>query len=228
VGKSCTLRLLVERLSNLRDVVVGVLVRPQAALADFYREMGDLFGVALSPHNRWAGSKVLRERWLTHIESALFRAVLVVDEAQETPAAVLNELRLLAASQLDSRSLLTVVLAGDRRLTDKLATADLVPLGSRIRVRLALEFHTIEQLQAILHHVLAKAGNSKLMTPELIATLCEHAAGNLRVLMGMAAELLDAGLLRDARQLDEKLFLETFAVPAPPEAKARRAAARGR
>jgi type II secretory pathway predicted ATPase ExeA len=171
---------------------------------------------------------VLRERWLTHIESALFRAVLVVDEAQETPAAVLNELRLLAASQLDSRSLLTVVLAGDRRLTDKLATADLVPLGSRIRVRLALEFHTIEQLQAILHHVLAKAGNSKLMTPELIATLCEHAAGNLRVLMGMAAELLDAGLLRDARQLDEKLFLETFAVPAPPETKARRAAARGR
>jgi transposase InsO family protein len=30
-----------------RDVKVGVLTRPQAGLADFYREMGDLFGVEL-------------------------------------------------------------------------------------------------------------------------------------------------------------------------------------
>jgi type II secretory pathway predicted ATPase ExeA len=228
VGKSFALRLLCGRLSNQRDVVVGVLARPQAGLADFYREMGDLFGVALTPHNRWAGSKVLRERWQAHIEAALFRAVLVIDEAQEMPAAVLNELRLLCASQLDSRSLLTVVLAGDRRLTDRLATPDLLPLGSRIRVRLAVESRSPEELQAVLRHALAKAGNPKLMTPEAIATLCEHAAGNLRVLMGMAAELLDAGLQRDARQLDEKLYLETFAVPSPPERKAASASGRRR
>jgi type II secretory pathway predicted ATPase ExeA len=225
VGKSVALRLLVERLSHLREVMVGVLVRPQAVLADFYRELGDLFGVPLSPHNRWAGSKVLRERWQAHIEAALFRPVLVIDEAQETPPSVLNELRLLAAAQLDSRALLTVVLAGDHRLAAKLGTADLVPLGSRIRVRLALDACSPEELQVVLRHALAKAGNPKLMTPELMATLCEHAAGNLRILMGMAAELLDAGLQRDLPQLDEKLYLETFAVPPPP---ARSTAAGGR
>ena len=47
------------RLSEQRDVKVGVCSRPQANLADFYREMGDLFGVELRPHNRWAGAKVL-------------------------------------------------------------------------------------------------------------------------------------------------------------------------
>ena len=61
-GKSVTLRILAERLSEQRDVKVGVCSRPQANLADFYREMGDLFGVELRPHNRWAGAKVLRER----------------------------------------------------------------------------------------------------------------------------------------------------------------------
>ena len=34
VGKSATLRVLSERLSNLRDVQVGILARPQAGLAD--------------------------------------------------------------------------------------------------------------------------------------------------------------------------------------------------
>jgi general secretion pathway protein A len=62
-GKSVTLRILAERLGGQRDVTVGVLSRPQAGLSDFYREMGALFGVQLSPHNRWAGFKVLRERW---------------------------------------------------------------------------------------------------------------------------------------------------------------------
>ena len=47
-----------------------------AARCDFYREMGDLFGVELAPHNRWAGAKVLRDRWQTHIDAALSRPVL--------------------------------------------------------------------------------------------------------------------------------------------------------
>jgi general secretion pathway protein A len=39
-GKSAALRILVERLGNLADVMVGVLTRPQAAIADLYRELG--------------------------------------------------------------------------------------------------------------------------------------------------------------------------------------------
>ena len=58
-GKSAALRVLAEHLSNLRDVVIGVLSRPQASLADFYRELGHLFSVPLAPHNRWASAKEL-------------------------------------------------------------------------------------------------------------------------------------------------------------------------
>lgn len=55
------------------------------------------------------------------------------------------------------------------------------------------------------------------MTDELITTLAEHAAGNPRILMTMANELLDAAIQSGARQLDEQLYLETFAVPATPD-----------
>lgn len=218
-GKSVTLRILAERLSAQRDVKVGVLTRPQAGLADFYREMGDLFGVELHPHNRWGGAKVLRDRWQTHIDASLSRPVLIVDEAQEMLPLVLSELRLLSSTRLDSHILLTVVLAGDGRIVERFRSDELLPLGSRMRVRLALERATAEELQDCLKHALAKAGAAKLMTPELIATLCDHATGNHRALMNMAGELLAVAAQREARQIDEKLFLEAFAAPPPAEAK---------
>jgi general secretion pathway protein A len=212
-GKSVTLRILAESLGNQRDVRIGIVTRPQAGLADFYREMGDLFGVELVPHNRWAGAKVLRDRWQTHIDAALSRPVLIVDEAQEMPPAVLAELRLLSSARLDSHILLTVVLAGDGRLLERLRSEELLPLGSRMRVRLALERATPDELQELLQHALQKAGAVKLMTPELIATLADHAQGNPRALMTIAGELLAVAAQREARHIDEKLFLETTAPP---------------
>jgi len=212
LGKSVALRLLVDRLSAQRELTIGLLTRPQAGLQDFYRELGDLFEVQLVPHNRWAGTRLLRERWRDQIEASLFRSVLIIDEAQEMQPAVLNELRLLCAADLDSRSLLTVVLAGDQRLADKFRAPDLLPLGSRIRVRLTLAPATPQELIECLRHALEQAGNPNLMTPELMTTLAEHAAGNYRILTTMANELLDAGAQREAKQLDEKLYLEVFAV----------------
>jgi type II secretory pathway predicted ATPase ExeA len=217
LGKSVALRLLVERLVTQGDLTVGVLTRPQTGLQDFYRELGDLFGVQLSPHNRWGGTRLLRQRWQAHIEGTLLRAVLIVDEAQEMQPAVLNELRLLCAAELDSRCLLTVVLGGDLRLTEKFRAPELLPLGSRIRVRSVLEPATPARLVECLRHALAQAGHAQLMTPELMTTLAEHAAGNYRILMTMAAELLDAAVQRDLKQIDEKLYLEVFAVPATPQ-----------
>jgi general secretion pathway protein A len=219
-GKSVALRLLTERLGNIRDVVVGVLSRPQASLADFYRELGHLFGVSLSPHNRWASAKALREKWLHHIDNSLLRPVLLIDEAQEMTPSVLSELRLLSSADLDSRSILTTVLAGDRRLATRLEEVDLLPIASRIRSRLRTEPLTPQQLLQCLNHLLKMAGNPKLLSSPLLQTLCEHAAGNLRLLMNMANDLLAAALHQERDQIDEKLFFEVFALDPKPTKKA--------
>jgi type II secretory pathway predicted ATPase ExeA len=219
-GKSAALRLLAAALASERDLTLGVISRPQAGLADFYREMGELFGVELRPHNRWAGARTLRQRWQAHIDAALSRPVLLVDEAQEMPAAVLAELRLLAAADLDAHTLLTVVLAGDARLADRLRSEDFIPLASRMRVRLTLERASPQELQDCLRHALQQAGAPDLMTPPLIAALCDHAQGNLRSLMIMADELLDLAARREARQIDETLFFEAYATPTPSQTRA--------
>jgi type II secretory pathway predicted ATPase ExeA len=177
-GKSVALRLLAQRLSRVPDITVGALNHAQSNLADFYRELGDIFAVALRPHNRWGGFKALRELWFAHMETTRRRPVLLIDEAQEMSPAALSELRLLASARFDSQPLLCVVLAGDARLIDKLRREELVPLGSRIRTRLATEHASRDELLACLNHLLAGAGNASLMTPQLRHTLCDHAAGN--------------------------------------------------
>lgn len=212
-GKSVALRILAERLGRLRDVTVGVLTRPQSRLADFYRELGEIFGVQLSPQNRWGGFKVLRERWKAHLESSLLRPVLLIDEAQEMLPEVLSELRLLASAPFDSTSYLTVVLCGDHRLPVLFRHDELVPLATRIRTRLVLDYASREQLHELLMHALSQAGNRQLMTAELIDTLVEHAAGNCRTLMTLAGELLMAGVAQEAAQLDEKLYFEVYPPP---------------
>ena len=59
-GKSAALRLVQKRLSAQRDVVVGALTRPQGSVPDLYRELGHLFTVPLTPHNRWSCAKHLQ------------------------------------------------------------------------------------------------------------------------------------------------------------------------
>ncbi len=212
-GKSVVMRLLADRLQQLRDVTTGAITHPSGNLAGFYREMGDLFGVELSPHNRWGGFKALRERWLAHLEGTLLRPVLLIDEAQEMQNSVLNELRLLSSTHFDSCTVLTVIFAGDGRFNHKLRHSDLVPLGSRIRTRLTLEYASRDELLACIKHLLKSAGNVRLMSPELMSVLCDHAAGNYRVLMSMAGELLAVAAQRELAHLDEKLFLDVFGAP---------------
>jgi general secretion pathway protein A len=150
---------------------------------------------------------------------------LLIDEAQEMTPQVLSKLRLLASARFDSQPLLCVVMAGNARLVEKLRCEELIPLGSRIRTSLATEFAGRGELIACLDHLLAGAGNASLMTPQLRHTLCDHAAGNCRILTTLAAELLAAAAQKELPVLDEKLYLDVFAQPNQP---AQRRVANGR
>ena len=208
-GKSVALRLLAERLGRTEELNVAVLTHPSSRLSDFYREMADLFGIALIHNNHWLGFKGLRHRWLLHFEDTRTRPILLVDEAQEVLGAVLTEMRLLTSTEFDSRAILSVVLAGDRRLLHKLRSVELLPIASRIRQRLFLTRAEPAELQKMLDHLLREAGNPGLMTAGLKDTLIAHAGGTPRTLVILADGLLAAAADLNREVLDEKLFIET-------------------
>ena len=221
LGKSKTLQQIALSLEQIPDLTVRVMQRPQSSLGDFYRELGELFNVGLSPANRYGGFTALRAKWKSHCQSALLKPVLLIDEAQQVTSDCLTELRLLQSDHFDSKSLLFTILCGDRRLPERFRSPDLLPLGSRIGPRLVLSPLSPEQLRDYLKFAIEKAGHPQLMTPELIRTLAIHAANNLRVLNQMAAELLDAAAERNLPNIDESLFFELFS---PSGSKPRRRA----
>ena len=215
LGKSKTLQIIAHQFNKLDEVIVGVMERPQSSVSDFYREMGVLFGVNLSPANRYGGFKDLRERWKNHVKTTLFRPILLIDEAQEMLTGCLNELRLLNSVDFDSQNLLTTVICGDDRLPERFRTRTLVSLGSRMQFRLKLDPYTRDDLLDYMGHCLNQAGAPHLMTKTLIKTLVDHCAGNLLVLNNMASELLASGIEKELSQLDEKLFIEVFSRKPP-------------
>jgi general secretion pathway protein A len=122
---------------------------------------------------------------------------------------VRNELRLLSSACFDWQSLLCVVLSGDARLLDKLRREELIPLGYRIRTEVAMR----EELLGCLDCLLENGGDATLMTRELRHTLVDHAAGNYRIFVSVAGELLMSAAQREITTLDEKLYLQVFGRP---------------
>ena len=227
-AKSAALRMVAARLERLGDAKVGILTRPQSNNADFYRELGHLFGVPLSPHNRWAGSKALREQWLAHIDQSRIRPVLIIDEAQEMKASVLAELRILSSMNLDARALLTVILAGDDRLSAKLQTPELLPIKSRIRTLLQLGYAEPDFLQGVLDHTLEHAGRADLIAEDVKRALATHAHGNLRSMMTMADHLLSHIMQHDLPAIDEQVYFDVFGQHLESEASAKKTSRRRR
>src|SRR5262249_23095176 len=160
--------------------------------------------------NRYGGFQALRKKWRQHIDSTLLRPVLLIDEAQAMQTVTLSELRLLLADEFDSRRILTVVLAGDMRMVERLKDIELLPLARRIRTRLTLGALTDEDLKKMIEHALTQAGNKQLMTAGVIDAVIAHSAGSPATMMATADELLAKAIATEKAQIDEKLFFETY------------------
>jgi type II secretory pathway predicted ATPase ExeA len=208
LGKSAILRMLDARLSQLPNVVVGEMTRPHASVSDFYRELSDLFSVPLSISNRYGGHKALQKKWSDHIKGTLFRPILLIDEAQCLNIKVIEELKAMSSDKFDTQQLLTIVLAGDHRLSEMLEDPKLKPINSRIRKKLILQPWEAQELETFLIDILKAAGAPALMTEELIRALVDKSMGNLRTLMNLSSECLAEATRREQPRLDEKLFFE--------------------
>lgn len=159
------------------DPVVGVMDRPQSKPADFYRELGELFGVGLTPLNRYDGFKALQTKCKNHCLSTLGRLVLLINEAQEVSSSCLTELRLLQSATFDSESILYTIIpsfAAANVYRDGSAPRNFSPWEAVSESDSNWRPLTPEQLREYISFSLEQAGNPHLMTRELIQSLIER------------------------------------------------------
>ena len=87
-------------------------------------------------------------------------AVLILDEAQNLPRQVLEQIRILSNLETDKDKLLQIVLMGQLNLKDTLRTPELRQLDQRVSIRYELEPLTRDETGAYVAHRLAIAGGS--------------------------------------------------------------------
>ncbi|MEO1575115.1 MAG: AAA family ATPase, partial [Pseudomonadota bacterium] len=163
-GKTTLTRSLLERLPETVDL--AAILNPRLTVPEFLEAIFDELGLTL-PDVR--STRALVEALNAHLLSAHEqgrKTVLLVDEAQNLDADVLEQLRLLTNLETSKQKLLQIILVGQPELRTLLARNDLRQLAQRITGRYHLEALNNKETIAYVRHRMAVAGaNSNVFTP---------------------------------------------------------------
>jgi type II secretory pathway predicted ATPase ExeA len=209
-GKTLLTRALVDRLGDRYEV--GMILNPRLSPRQFLRAVASDFGIE-RPSFQNADLQVQIHERLLAIDQEGRAALLIVDEAHLIPGRpTMEEIRLLTNFQLDDRSLLAVVLAGQPELRTRLRRWAYRPFTQRIGADFHLRPLTANDSLAYVRHRLGVAGASRdLFTEPAILCLHEAAGGLPRVLNQLATQALIEGMARGLSQIDEHVAAATVA-----------------
>ena len=196
-GKTTLCRALLERID--RKTFTALVLNPFIGEDDLLRVVLQDFGVASREEMRRGRlSGVTRQEMIETLNGFLLSllplgatAVLIVDEAQNLPRQVLEQIRILSNLETHKEKLLQIILAGQSNLRGVLKSPDLRQLDQRISIRYSLKPLTEEETAAYVGHRLSIAGGGSAVSftpkalnfvhrctsgiPRLINLVCDRA-----------------------------------------------------
>jgi general secretion pathway protein A len=163
-GKTTVCRCFLEQLPP--GTRAAVILNPALSAEELLAAICDEFQIA-RPEGPVSvkGSLDLINHFLLGVHAAGERAVLVIDEAQNLDAAVLEQVRLLTNLETSSHKLLQVILMGQPELRATLARPELRQLAQRITARFHLQPLSSEETRAYVRHRLEVAGSGEELFP---------------------------------------------------------------
>jgi type II secretory pathway predicted ATPase ExeA len=157
--------------------------------------------------------------------------VLVVDEAQSLPLELLEEIRLLVNIETNDEKLLSVILAGQPELADRLNERSLRQMKQRVALRCELKSLTLQESCAYVAGRIRAAGGvgAQTFTREAVTLMHERSNGIPRTLNVIADNALLTAFATGRRPVNTKVILEVcrdldlqaikaMSLPPPPAA----------
>lgn len=109
-------------------------------------------------------------------------AMLIIDEAQNLPLRVLEQIRILSNLETDKEKLLQIVLVGQLNLNTLLRSPEMRQLDQRISIRYELKPLTRDEVAAYVVHRLTLAGGSAVaFQPKALRLVHKYSSGIPRV-----------------------------------------------
>ncbi len=182
-GKTTVVRTLLSRVPHHADV--AVILNPRVTPVEFLLTICEELGLGVDEADRDSVKEMvdaLNRRLLSaHAEGR--RVIVIVDEAQNLSAEVLEQVRLLTNLETPTQKLLQIILIGQPELRELLDRTDLRQLAQRITGRYHLKPLSREETQQYVRHRLRVAGAAgEIFTPAALREVHRLSAGIPRVI----------------------------------------------
>ncbi|PIQ98203.1 MAG: hypothetical protein COV67_00135 [Nitrospinae bacterium CG11_big_fil_rev_8_21_14_0_20_56_8] len=130
--------------------------------------------------------------------------VLIIDEAQNLPLDVLEQLRILSNLETEKEKLLQIIFVGQLELNDKLKLPELKQLNQRISIRYEIGPLSFEESKNYINHRLLVAGASSrvVFAPGTLKEIYQYSKGYPRLINLVCDRTLLAGFNAQADTLD--------------------------
>ena len=201
-GKTTLCRCLLEQLPP--EVDVALILNPRLTVVEFLATMCDELHIAYPAET--TSVKVLVDalhRYLLEVHARGRRTALIIDEAQNLSAEVLEQIRLLTNLETASEKLLQIILIGQPELTRILKRQELRQLAQRITARYhLLPFSTRDTCAYIGHRLLVAGGSSGLFTPAAMRRVLRLSGGVPRVINILCDRALLGAYAHDRHRID--------------------------
>jgi general secretion pathway protein A len=197
-GKTTVCRCLLEQIP--KDSSIAFIINPKLTVDELLATICDEFGIKYPEKN--ISIKVfvdLLNAYLLEAHAEGRKAVLIIDEAQNLSANVLEELRLLTNLETNQRKLLQIILLGQPELRKKLSKPELRQLSQRIIARYHLGPLSKRDVAAYVAHRLAVAGISYEVFPPAAINKVYRLSGGIPRLINVLCDraLLGTFVLRE-------------------------------
>lgn len=139
-------------------------------------------------------------------------AALIIDEAQNLSAEVLESIRLLSNFETTKDKLLQILLVGQPELTERLNTPQLRQLKQRVTLRHHLRSLSLSECQEYIANRLQLAGgNAHIFPAKTVEEIHRHATGIPRLINVICDNAMINAYALDRREVDPALIHEVAA-----------------
>lgn len=164
-GKTTICRCLLEQIPE--QAKIALLLNPKVSEIELLETICDELKIEYPDSNNSVKTYTDRiYKFLIESNRNNEKIVLIIDEAQNLDAKVLEQLRLLTNLETNQRKLLQIIILGQPELLDILAKTEMRQLAQRITARFHLEPLTKSEVKAYVDHRLAVAGQNIRLFPE--------------------------------------------------------------
>lgn len=198
-GKTTLCRTMLDQLPE--NIDVAFILNPRMSVEELLQTICEEYHIAIAPGR--SGVKAYVDAINTHLletNSRERRAILIIDEAQNLDAGLLEQLRLLTNLETNTRKLLQIFLIGQPELQELLARPEMRQVAQRVVARYHLTHLSKPEVKAYIAHRLNVSGASPTLFPETLAKQVYRASGGVPRLINLICDRALLGTYVQGRQ----------------------------